>query len=105
MKAAGGSKVDTKNLFEMGPLLSSVAKACLDAGATPIMVHHFRSGGVEVGDKPDLELLAYAGIKEYARQWVSVHGQPLARPGEIVTIAGHGPSDEHTRTPLDLHDA
>jgi hypothetical protein len=41
-------------------------------------------------------------------QWwliVSVHGQSLARPDKIATIAGEGPSDEHARIALDLQKA
>jgi replicative DNA helicase len=72
---AGSHGIDPANFFQMGPLLRDVAQVCLDAGATPVLVHHFNRAR-ERGDprakyaKPGLEDLAYGGIGEFARQWL-----------------------------------
>lgn len=75
---AGGS-ASASNLYETGALLKDVATACLSAGATPILVHHSTKGSNKSGNKTssspapmDLDDLAYAGIAEFARQWILV---------------------------------
>lgn len=67
-----GHRVDPANLYDTGPLLLSVSRACLDAGATPVIVHHFKQSGVETGQMPQLENLAFSGIQEFARQWILI---------------------------------
>jgi replicative DNA helicase len=71
---AGNREDDPANMFSMGPLLADVAQACLDAGATPILVHHFNRARERTNPyaKPGLEDLAYGGIGEFARQWILV---------------------------------
>ena len=84
--ASGGSNgrpVDMKNLFEVGPLLLAVAKTCLDAGATPILIHHNKLTGGNDNGKPELGDLAFAGIQEFARQWIL-----LGRRGRFVPGSG-----------------
>lgn len=57
-------------MYHMGPLLSKISRTCLDAGATPILVAHSKkASGTKV---PELEDLAFAGIQEFARQWLLV---------------------------------
>ena len=64
------------NLFDTGPLLLRVAQACLDAGATPILVHHVRKQNQtqksKRGEPLDLEDLAYSGVGEFVREWLLV---------------------------------
>jgi hypothetical protein len=71
------SKINPASIFEMGPLLARISSACLDAGATPILVHHFRkwAGQFRKGDDqnlqpPEMDDLQFAGIQEFMRQWM-----------------------------------
>jgi hypothetical protein len=73
----GGTRsVSASNLYEVGPLLWAAADACLSAGATPVLVHHAtKSAGqrtTKSAEPLDLDDLAFAGIGEFARQWVLV---------------------------------
>jgi replicative DNA helicase len=62
--------LQASNIFDMGHLLSSVAGACLEINCTLILIHHFRMSRSEPYAEPQLEDLAYAGIQEFARQWI-----------------------------------
>jgi hypothetical protein len=80
------------NLYDMGPRLQAVAQACLRGGATPLLVHHFTES-VRPGRIPTLEHLAYAGVKQYARQWILVNRRRAYRPDkpgshQLVLVAG-----------------
>lgn len=86
------------NLFVMGDQLAAVSRVCLEAGATPVLVHHFTEN-VQPGAVPDLAHLSFAGIKQFARQWVLINRRRKYRPDRpnhhrlwMVTggSAGHG---------------
>ena len=87
-----GRTVTASNLYEVGEVLVATANACLRAGATPVLVHHTNksagaaTGAVALGD------LAFAGIAEFARQWVLVNRAVEYRPGsgthELVLSVG-----------------
>src|SRR5262249_27920709 len=70
----GGGGLSTANLFEVGPRLLAVTRACLDGGATPILVHHTRKQGRQQdrnrGAPLDLNDLSHSGFAEFARQRV-----------------------------------
>ncbi len=59
------------SMYDLGPMLMRVSQACLAAGATPILAHHTRkaSRGEELAPI-ELDDLAFAGIGEFARQWL-----------------------------------
>ncbi len=83
----GNASAQATNMYDMGPLLSNICQICLQAGATPILVHHFRKGGQAykrgpnaIQAPPELDDLAFAGIGEYARQWLLVGRRKMFCP-------------------------
>jgi len=61
----------------MGPLLADLTEACLEAGATPILVHHtvkHLAPAVHGTFEPlEREQLAQSGFAEFARQWMLIN--------------------------------
>jgi replicative DNA helicase len=70
-----------ENIFDMGPLYLAVSQACLRAGATPILAHHTRRSAGGTGEPLDLDDLAYAGVAEFARQWLLLSRRAKFQPG------------------------
>lgn len=79
---AGAKDVNTSNLYEMGPLLSEIATACLRAGCTPVLVHHVTKPAAARDDAPGLGDLSGAGLGEFARQWMLLGRRERYVPGQ-----------------------
>jgi hypothetical protein len=60
---------DNGNLFAQGALLRSLTTTCADVGASLVLCHHTKRGGVDPFAPPELEHIAWAGFQEFARQW------------------------------------
>lgn len=91
------------NMFSMGPLLAALSQSCLQAGATPIVVHHTRkqSGGKTSYAKfepPELDDLAFSGIQQFCRQWLLIgRREPYdAEAGKHALWFTYGGSSGHS---------
>lgn len=80
----------------MGPLLLNIAQTCLDVNCTPVLLHHTKksSENAKNFEPLDLEDLAYAGVAEFARQWILLSRRqpydPANSPGQhkLWLVAG-----------------
>jgi hypothetical protein len=73
----GAQDLSAANMFQVGPLLRAFARACLEAGATPILIHH-ANRQLKVGERMELSHIAYSGFGQWARQWVFLnHREPF----------------------------
>ncbi len=104
----GAGRAEASNLYQVGPLLLQAARASLDAGATPLLLHHStKSAGkkAEAGEPPDLDDLAFAGIGEFARQWLLLGRRCAYEPGtgrHALTLAVGGSAGDSSVWWLDV---
>jgi hypothetical protein len=70
MAGLKGADFDAKNLYDVGPLLAEFSQRMLACKCTPVLAHHFKQTRQDQFAEPDLGDLSYAGIREYARQWI-----------------------------------
>lgn len=78
---AGNADVQASNLYQIGPLLAELAQVCLERGATPVLAHHTKKSAGLNFEPPELEELAYAGVSEFARQWLLIGRREKYQPG------------------------
>ena len=71
-------------MFDVGPLLAKVAKACLDAGATPPLLTTPLSACNRQFEPMEMEDLAFSGIQEFMRCWVLVNRREKFEPETSV---------------------
>ncbi len=80
----GDRPVSVSNLYEVGPVLARFTDTCRRAGATPVLVHHTTKPASAKRTAMTLNDLAFAGIAEFARQWLLVGRAAEYRPGSGV---------------------
>jgi hypothetical protein len=64
-----GRDIDASNVFDVGPILRRAGDAFLEAGSTPVYVHHFKKTLDDPFGVPSLTDFSYSAVPIYLRQW------------------------------------
>ena len=96
------------SIFKMGAMLGRIAKVCLDAGATPAVVHHNKATAPGREFHPaELQDIAWAGFKQFARQWILLARQERYEPGtgnHKLWLTAGGSNGHGTLKALDIRE-
>src|SRR5262249_48841410 len=65
---AGTKDVSATDLYQMGSVYGDVADAIANAGATPVLSHHFKKTIGKEDTDLDLDDFSFVGAAEFARQ-------------------------------------
>jgi len=85
------------NIFSVGKMLHKLSKIAQETGCMPVLAHHTKGGGRE-HERPELEHIAWAGFKEWARQWILLARREKfdpESPGEHRLWMNYGGSAGH----------
>jgi len=81
-RALAGCKPE--DLFQMGDLLGTINDLCRAHGCTLVLVHHSRKNNTAPFAPTTLDDLAWAGFREFFRQWILVSRRQAYEPGSGV---------------------
>lgn len=103
---AGGRTLSATNLFDVGAVLGAAGDACSRAGATLVLVHHTTKGAAERPGPATLADLAFAGVGEFARQWLLVNRAAEYVPGTgrhdlVLSVGGSAGHSSRWRVRVD----
>ncbi len=98
----GNQTLSAANLFDVGAVLAAASDACSRAGATMVLIHHTTKSSATKSGNATLNDLAFAGVGEFARQWMLVNRDQVRtrqwasridsvgrrERGSLVTVAG-----------------
>ena len=80
----GDQSASASNVYAMGAMLRRMLRGYREAGATPVVLHHFRKSQ-PIGEPPDLGDLSQSGCGEFAGEWLLINRErpyDEEQPGE-----------------------
>jgi hypothetical protein len=99
---AGRPDVSADNVYQMVPIISAAASACLDVGTTPVFVHSTRMSASFRGSRgaPRPHELSYPGIADISKQWLLLGEaqRDCSRPGMFrvpMNVGSNAGLDHH----------
>jgi hypothetical protein len=95
MGLAGTKDVNAANLFQMGPLVASIAETCLGAGCTPVIVTHNTKEASRAYGMPEIHDITMSGIPEQAAQWILLGRKSAMKEKPHRILANIGGREGH----------